>query len=315
MKLPCLKNKEASYFDTRQITSTQRCDYWQDAISQVFVPLDSKVESSDNFWGALELRHCSHLDIVRVQGASQYVTRGRQQIRRSPEDRVLMSFMLKGNMGLAHNGKEIQLTTGQFAFYDTDEEYQLNLNTAFDQVVIAIPKSNFENILGKPKDLCGFNFGEQHPLQIFYQGCLKDIFTTPMDLSLRQQEVLSDHLLNMMKCIVADEYPRKTNYLFEQIKVFVLAQLDNSDLTIHHVAKKFNISTRYISKLFQKNDMTFSYFLLNARLDKARKNLQSTPYTMCSIKHIAYNVGFNDISYFSRAFKKRFGITASEVRA
>lgn len=85
----------------------------------------------------------------------------------------------------------------------------MSLESTFDQIVIAMPKITFESNLGKSKNLCGFNIGTHHPLQLFYKDCLKCIFETSINLSFTQQEMLSDHLLNMMTCIVGDEYPKK----------------------------------------------------------------------------------------------------------
>jgi AraC-like DNA-binding protein len=33
-----------------------------------------------------------------------------------------------------------------------------------------------------------------------------------------------------------------------------------------------------------------------------------------TISTIAFNVGFNDLSYFNRTFRRRFGMTPSEAR-
>ncbi|MEB5477019.1 AraC family transcriptional regulator [Acinetobacter pollinis] len=314
MKTICLDNIKTSYFDTRDIVLKQRNDYWQDAISQVFVPLDSQTESSESFWGRLESRTCSDLTIVRVQGASQHVKRCRQKIRKTPKDLVLMSFMLKGKMGLDYYQKQITLKEKQFVFYDTDQEYNLNLDTTFDQIVVAIPKARFEANFGTSKDLYGYSFGENHPLQQFYEHCLQDIFTTNQLFTEPQQCMIEEHLFHLMTHMVADQYPVKTSYLFNDIKQYMTANHIDPQLNIHEVAQAFRISTRYISKLFQKEDMTFGQFLLAERLRHAKQLLQITSKEMYAVKQVAYDTGFNDLSYFSREFKKLYGLTPSEVR-
>jgi len=114
--------------------------------------------------------------------------------------------------------------------------------------------------------------------------------------------------------MVADQYPVKTSYLFNDIKQYMTANHVDPQLNIHEVAQAFRISTRYISKLFQKEDMTFGQFLLAERLRHAKQLLQITPKDMYAVKQVAYDTGFNDLSYFSREFKKLYGLTPSEVR-
>lgn len=53
---------------------------------------------------------------------------------------------------------------------------------------------------------------------------------------------------------------------------------------------------------------TFEHFLMEYRIARA-KELLSAPYV--SISQIAYRVGFKDVSYFSRVFKRLTGIPAS----
>ncbi|MBF7684288.1 helix-turn-helix domain-containing protein [Acinetobacter sp. B10A] len=311
-----LPNSTAQCFDTRSVDMKQQNDYWQYAISQVFVPLDCAIQSS-HFWGTLDARSCSTLGIVRVKGESQHVERRNKKINANQQDVVLLSLMLKGSMGLVYNQQELNLTQGQFAFYDTTQEYDLNLVQAFDQIVISIPRTEFYRRLGRIRDICGVAFGTNHALYPFTYSYLKEFFSGNT-LSYQQQDLISDHVLNMMSCMVEDGYqdirPRKTIFLFEQIQHFILENLHDSRFGIQDVADQFQVSTRYVSKLFQTQDTTFGRFVLSNRLNKSKDALRSTSHQMYSIQQIAYSFGFTDMSYFSRAFKRKFDVTPSEVR-
>ena len=50
--------------------------------------------------------------------------------------------------------------------------------------------------------------------------------------------------------------------------------------------------------------------LQSCRLQKGKELVQTTDKT---ISEIAYDVGFNDPSYFSRAFKEEFGLAPSAI--
>jgi AraC-like DNA-binding protein len=43
--------------------------------------------------------------------------------------------------------------------------------------------------------------------------------------------------------------------------------------------------------------------------------LSDPRYTASTISTIAFDAGFADLSYFNRAFRRRYGLTPSDIRA
>jgi AraC-like DNA-binding protein len=61
--------------------------------------------------------------------------------------------------------------------------------------------------------------------------------------------------------------------------------------------------------------MTFSQFVLEHRLRRVNHVLQDRRFDDRTISSIAYAVGFGDLSYFNRAFRRRYGYSPSDVRS
>ena len=55
--------------------------------------------------------------------------------------------------------------------------------------------------------------------------------------------------------------------------------------------------------------------MLDRRLDLARRRLRDPRFTTRTISAIACDVGFGDLSYFNRAFRRHYGDTPSAIRA
>lgn len=92
---------------------------------------------------------------------------------------------------------------------------------------------------------------------------------------------------------------------------YIHSNLDK-ELTLDEVARNVYVSSTYLSHLFSKCiKMTFSQYIVHARLQKAKDLLSNT--TM-SIMDIALECGFNSQSYFSNVFKKQEGLTPKEYR-
>ncbi|WP_454819064.1 helix-turn-helix transcriptional regulator [Labrys neptuniae] len=99
------------------------------------------------------------------------------------------------------------------------------------------------------------------------------------------------------------------------IKSDIEAHLDDQALNASQVALRHGISTRYLQKLFEGEGETFSEFVLQRRLDRAMRRLQSPDEGKRSISEIAFDVGFGDLSYFNRTFRRRFDTSPRLVRA
>lgn len=99
------------------------------------------------------------------------------------------------------------------------------------------------------------------------------------------------------------------------IKSDIEARLTDRDLSARQIAERHGISLRYLQKLFEDEQTTFSEFVLQRRLDRALRLLQSAGALETNISEIAFGVGFGDLSYFNRTFRRRFGAAPRDVRA
>ena len=84
-------------------------------------------------------------------------------------------------------------------------------------------------------------------------------------------------------------------------------------ITLEHLAEQFHITPVYISHIIKKDtSLTLSDHINLARI-KQSKTLLS--HTEKSIGEIAFSLGYNYQSHFTKAFKKYTKKTPSEYRA
>lgn len=101
---------------------------------------------------------------------------------------------------------------------------------------------------------------------------------------------------------------------FEAIKHDILEHSAESELSISQVARRQGISPQYIRTLFHCEETTFADYVTDLRLEHAYQHLCNPAYSDCCISTLAFDMGFNNLSWFNRAFKQRFNLTPSEVR-
>jgi AraC-like DNA-binding protein len=98
------------------------------------------------------------------------------------------------------------------------------------------------------------------------------------------------------------------------MKHYILHRVGQNSLSVGEIARSQQISERYIRDLFASEGTTFTDFVREARLSRARQLLTDPRQTNRPIHLIAYESGFGDLSYFNRAFRQRYGMTPSEAR-
>ena len=99
------------------------------------------------------------------------------------------------------------------------------------------------------------------------------------------------------------------------VKQDIAAHFTDPALTIAAVARRKGVTPRYVQNLLECEGLTFTALVLRHRLELAHRLLLDPGKRAQSVGAIAYQVGFGDLSYFNRCFRRHYGGTPSEVRA
>ncbi len=89
----------------------------------------------------------------------------------------------------------------------------------------------------------------------------------------------------------------------------------DSELNMTKVAQKLGIPARDVSQVINENEqLNFSEFVNQYRIQKAKKLLVDPSYTHEKIATIAYDCGFGNVTSFNLAFKSATQLTPSQYR-
>ncbi len=102
----------------------------------------------------------------------------------------------------------------------------------------------------------------------------------------------------------------QTKFL-KQVIESIHTHLDDTNFGPTQLAKEIGLSeSQTYRKLKSITDKSTAIFIRSVRLQKGKELIETTDKT---ISEIAYQVGFNDPSWFSRAFKKEFNLAPSDI--
>ena len=102
----------------------------------------------------------------------------------------------------------------------------------------------------------------------------------------------------------------KDEQLIKKIMDWLEANVSNADVTVDQLAVHIGMGrTSMYNKIKGLTGKSPVEVIQEFRLKKAASYLKSGQY---SVSEISYMVGFSDPGYFSRSFKKHFGISPAE---
>ncbi|MEF3304874.1 helix-turn-helix transcriptional regulator [Paenibacillus sp. GYB003] len=113
----------------------------------------------------------------------------------------------------------------------------------------------------------------------------------------------------------AAEYVHKqrmsvSHQIVKQLLGIVEEEMDQ-DISLHQVADRLYVNSSYLSRLFkQETGKSFSAYVIERKMERAKAALQAG----AKISEAAAMVGYHDGSYFTRVFRKYWGVTPGEVR-
>jgi AraC-like DNA-binding protein len=99
-----------------------------------------------------------------------------------------------------------------------------------------------------------------------------------------------------------------------EILVEIGARFSDPAFSARVVALKFGLSPRYVQELVQETGSSFTERMLELRLQSARAMLAERRNDRMRIGDIALSCGFNEVSYFNRCFRRRFGCSPTQYR-
>ena len=103
----------------------------------------------------------------------------------------------------------------------------------------------------------------------------------------------------------------KTSIIVKYAILFMNKNFSKS-LTREDIARQVGVNEDYLTRIFRKEmGVSLWTYLTELRLDFARRQLL---YAGEKIENVAKKSGFSRTSYFTNVFKKRYGVSPSDLR-
>jgi AraC-like DNA-binding protein len=312
---------EATRFSTADVPERHRVAAWREYYGRIVLKVDVEPRKNVPFECALTSRVLPDLQVLRAQMSPVRVARTPELTAKSGDDLVLI-VNLEGTLATSGSGRSEVLNRGDAVLMSSSDVSTFDRASVGRSLGIRVPRLILmESVLNVedrimyriPQDAGGLR------LLWNYTNAIIDEDAT------NQPEIRSaavNHVHDLIALILgassnAAERARVQGVAAARLKMarlFISRNSGRHGLSVHHVAKHLGVTERAVQKMFEKDGTTFTAFLLDQRLRRARRMLTEPKWATNAISSIAFEVGFGDLSYFIRCFKQRYGETPRSAR-
>lgn len=281
---------------------------------------DLKRLSNDPFVGQWRFTRIGDFGMCRFRGTPHAGQREAQQIPAAGDEKLSIGFNLAPRPHRFFQRGEEHVVT-QPLFYRADAAYQYI--GASDYVVMAFPMRTLGAFGAKAEAMLGRSLdGELPAMQHLrrYLGLLDEPGTATAD------QALADHMLRTVEDLivlalgasgdVADEARMRglRAARYADIRRLIARDFADPGFSVERIVAATGLSASYVQKLLSEGGQSLTERVLELRLNKARGMLADRRNDHLRVSEIALASGFNDISYFNRSFRRRFGVAPNECR-
>ncbi|MFI7498343.1 helix-turn-helix domain-containing protein [Streptomyces sp. NPDC049687] len=302
--------------DTANRPAAERTEYWRSSVCDQFVPLAVRptlVELHGRVAGA----SIAETRLRRIR-ASQHVFERRPSDIRTGDPEVLhvLSMDHGHSCHMEQDGRTTILKPGDLVLYDSSRPFRFATSGAFQFTIGLLPK----RLLPLPEKVLADRTTRATPPADGVGAALGALLTSLAGGSAAhsdpsQQVAIQHALVSLCVAFMSDEGAMGSppSVHLSLAKSFIVRHLGESTLAPADVAVACGVSLSYLHRLFATEGTTIVGYLREQRLKGAHRDL-TTSLVDEPVLLVGRRWGIPDPAHFSRAFKKRFGVTPGEAR-
>jgi AraC-like DNA-binding protein len=256
----------------------------------------------------------------RCDGTFRTVRRGKRLIQMTNDDRYCLARHAGAHAAqLVHRGREFTLRPGSLVLLKLDEPFHnadgTNTKTFTNvHLPVAALRGNVRGI----DDLVGRELAPGGALSLAMD--YSDLLLEHPGAVDEAGMAIAGHLIDLVTlglgargdALDAAQRGGLRSVRLRAVLMILEKRFTEPGFSTHKLAAAAGLSERYVNELLYDDGASFSTRLNELRLRKAADMLARDGDRR--ISDIAFDCGFNDLSYFNRCFRRRFGLTPSAAR-
>ncbi len=302
--------------------ATARMRSWSEILAATHLAFDvrSTPHTPARFQGAVTRRAIGDLMLVDCAASPFLGNRSAAVMdgRAGPTDEEVFGFQFvcRGVELVREGGRELALSAGDVVLWDGMLATEVEIVEAFYKRTLLFPREQVLALcprLAEATALPSLRGSVPARLLVRYMNALA--LEAP-ELEPAAAVAAAHAALELLRAAIEPHLPSGRASvraaLRAEIASYVRTHLQDQGLGPASIARAYAMSVRALHALFEDVDASVAGLVRGERLARCLEDLQRP--NGGSVTDIAFRWGFCDAAHFSRAFKREYGITPSEVR-
>jgi len=305
--------------DLRDVETANLTEGWLEVLARTYTfgfAVEPAPGSGEAFSASTSRWQLGSLALVQTVHDRGDGRRGRAEIAAHDPDLLGLLYMRHGTIGLDFEGKPVVLRAGELVMWDTARRGGFTTFGRVDNQTLVVPRARmaieapgYEAMFGQP-------FRSDHPAARLMGSFLGSLMPVVSSLDVAARDAVADAALDIVRAVIAtrdDPQPRNQNPArLTAVRLYIDANLRDPRLSPATIARANAISLRTLHRLFEATEDSVSAVIRERRLSRCHTDLLRG--TDESVTAIAYRWGFRNMSFFSRLFRARYGVSARELQ-
>ncbi len=307
-------------WSTDAVPKRESFAFWNDAVCEAFLRVRTERAERAQFTGSITSVPLGPLLLNRVKSERHLVRRSRSAIAADTSEWFFVNLQQSGGCVVTQADRSQHARAGDVYLFESNRPFDLDFTAEMALTCFLIPRSS---LIARTVDAPGsvVRHIPPHGAGLLFRQLSTGLAEVGPTLTPAEAAQIGMMFIDLLALAIgattaAREAARPSvrRAVFATICANIRARLGEPSLNLVTLAADFGVAPRTLQTWFHERGTSFTHYVLEQRLQLAERQISSLAGNT-SITEIAYATGFSDLSYFSRRFRRRFGITPSDRRA
>lgn len=289
------------------------------SLSASLYPIRLELAGSEAaFRASFAERSVGALKFYQVHANSGFECRG-TSIATANDGHYLLQLQETGGTAYTHRGQNAVCKTDSLILMDPRRTIVGAQYGPADALIVKIPDRMLCNIAPRASAYCSIPVDSSVGSANILAKMIRDFWIWNDSLTEYDHQVLPESMLRLINAVFNNTSDKEIaqqqkGQQFERLQLIIAGNLYESHLSVDFLCHRLDVSRTSLYTLTRAFGTSVERLIFDARLTAVAARLLDPVFNHLSVTEIAFSIGFQELSHFSRRFKQRFGQSPSAFR-